>query len=568
MLLFALVVPAAVWFGILGNGNPVTKFDAKQIVVTPSQFSGGPTSGVTIRETVDVDFGLKGHHGYYRSIPNDFGVPTDVSASSPDADASLKVDSYDTYTNILIGDPYTTFTGQHRYVLTYTLPDALTTSKLNLDIIGYDEVLDTKRFDIVVAGIGLDQPECRTTASSGCELRPDGDVHRATIAPLRAGQGVTIRGSMTTIEQSAEVAAPPLPVRRDRQRMLALVGSFVGGLLAALGIYLLGRRLGRDEVGGSTAIDAAFPDGGQSTRLVTDDALAGLAATDVAPPPGVSPWQGAVALSEKVGSKTATAWFSELVAHEIVTLTNGTPATLTAGPKFADADPDVQERLTKVFDQFDNRTLELGTYNSEFASFWIHLIGRQDEFITASGWWTKFPPPKKPHYPRLLTVGVTLLAMALIAPLILLGQAFMASMTILAGVTITAMTAFTVYKPMLRARSAAGSAVTIRTEAFRKFLQASEGRHVEWAWQHGLLREYSAWAVALDAAKAWSAAVGASTVPPMEAVQYTSSLTVLDLWSTVDRSISPPASRSSSGSSIGGYSGGGGGGGGGSSGVW
>ena len=36
---------------------------------------------------------------------------------------------------------------------------------------------------------------------------------------------------------------------------------------------------------------------------------------------------------------------------------------------------------------------------------------------------------------------------------------------------------------------------------------------MQWAWDNGLLREYSAWAVALDAADAWERAIRASNIP-------------------------------------------------------
>ena len=72
------------------------------------------------------------------------------------------------------------------------------------------------------------------------------------------------------------------------------------------------------------------------------------------------------------------------------------------------------------------------------------------------------------------------------------------------------------YRTLLPVRSATGSAFALRAESFRRFLKASEGRHVEWAWKQGLLREYSAWAVALGAADAWERAMQASSVSPAE----------------------------------------------------
>ena len=69
------------------------------------------------------------------------------------------------------------------------------------------------------------------------------------------------------------------------------------------------------------------------------------------------------------------------------------------------------------------------------------------------------------------------------------------------------------YGSMVPSRTATGSALALRTESFRRFLASSEGKHVEWAWKHGVLREYSAWAVALGAADAWSQAISSSNIP-------------------------------------------------------
>jgi uncharacterized membrane protein len=126
-----------------------------------------------------------------------------------------------------------------------------------------------------------------------------------------------------------------------------------------------------------------------------------------------------------------------------------------------------------------------------------------------------------------------------------------------------------VYGVMLPARSATGSALTLRAESFRRFLAASEGKHVDWAWKQGLLREYSAWAVALGAADAWGKALENSNVPAPE-MNLASPLWVYSMGSSFASTSSAPSTSGGSGSSFSGFSGGsvGGGGGGGSSGSW
>jgi hypothetical protein len=133
---------------------------------------------------------------------------------------------------------------------------------------------------------------------------------------------------------------------------------------------------------------------------------------------------------------------------------------------------------------------------------------------------------------------------------------------IVVGIGVPSIVAALLYARMLAARSATGSALALRTESFRRFLDASEGRHVEWAWKNGLLREYSAWAVALGEAKAWGKALAASNVPE-PSLGPTNPLLVYSLGSSLSASHTAPSS-----SGGGGGAGGGGGGGGGSSGSW
>jgi uncharacterized membrane protein len=132
-----------------------------------------------------------------------------------------------------------------------------------------------------------------------------------------------------------------------------------------------------------------------------------------------------------------------------------------------------------------------------------------------------------------------------------------------------ALAALISYASLLPRRSASGSAAALKAESFRNFLEKSEGKHVEWAWKHGLLREYSAWAVALGAADAWGRAIAASAVPAAEVSANTMPLLLYSHAAAWHSTFTPPSSSGGGGSS-GGFSGGfsGGGGGGGSSGSW
>src|SRR3954470_6905883 len=141
--------------GVIGNSRQEL-FESKVVTVEPSG-----ADGVRIREVVDEDFGNQDRHGYERIIPTDFGEPTDIEASSPDANADIDVVAVAEGDRIRLGDPNTTVTGQHRYVLAYTLPNArLSSGQLALDIIAAGEELKTDRFAVVVRGLALASPTC------------------------------------------------------------------------------------------------------------------------------------------------------------------------------------------------------------------------------------------------------------------------------------------------------------------------------------------------------------------------------------------------------------------------
>ena len=561
-----LAAPALVGLGVLGGGVHPERFEAKQVVVTPAG------DGVRIREVVDHDFGHSARHGYERVIPNDFGAATDVVASSPDAPDELSVVDEGSQTRIRIGDPSVTVDGQHRYVLEYTLPAArLTSGQLALDIIGTDETLETGRFEVVLSGFDLGDPTCNVGSfgtSGGCTLVEGDGLYRAVIEPLRPGQGITVGGVIRATATPASVPEPALPERRDDERLPLAAGSAALGAAAAIGGFRYARRLGRNEVGGSTTADAAFANDDGPTRLVTDRELQGMATTEFEPPRGLRPWHGALLLNERVDNNSVSAWFSDQIAQEVISLTGEGNRTVVQGPKFAQAPQVVRERVQRMFAGGDQLTL--GSYVPELGLAWRAVDAEQRAFARESGWWKKFPPGSIPSFPASYTFGF-LAVLAAVAVGVWRGFLHAWPLAIGVSLLIPTLAARSAYHRLLPVRSAKGSAVALRAESFRRFLQASEGSHVDWAWKHGLLRDYSAWAVALGAAEAWGRAVAASAVPPPEVAAGTMPIWVYTnsaVWnSTMTK---PQPTGGGSGGGFGGFSGGsvGGGGGGGSSGSW
>jgi hypothetical protein len=565
---------------VIGSGNHDERFDAKVVSVQPVG-----ADGVRIREVVDEDFGSKDRHGYQRIIPTDFGEPIDIEASSPDADATVNLDSVADGLRIRLGDTEKTFSGQHRYVLSYTLPDALlSTGHLALDIIGTDETFETARFEVVVTGLELDDPRCNVGAqetSGGCTLARDGLVYRAVVSPLKAGQGITIGGTITGSDPVVELADPPLPKRRADDRLLLALATILLGLIAVGVVFVSARRKGRNEVFAGGAADAAYgslplPSGDAppraDVRMIPDSKMAELATIEFVPPKGIEPWQGAVLLSERFDRTTVAAWVSGLVAKDAITLTDDDGLTIHRGPKYDQLDADTKALVDQMLDHKDK--LRLGTYNANFGKAWSQVWTLERDGIAKSGWWKRLPPGSaRQGGSAIKFIGFVVVlffffgAGSLVSAL--LGSFRGKIPALIFAVIVPYFFAHFVYSVLLPARSATGSALALRAESFRRFLEASEGKHVDWAWKQGLLREYSAWAVALGAADAWGRALATSNVPAPE-MSLASPMWLYSMGPSFEMTRSAPSSSGSSGGGFSGFSGGsvGGGGGGGSSGSW
>ncbi|MGI9052877.1 MAG: DUF2207 family protein [Ilumatobacteraceae bacterium] len=598
--------------GVIGSPSRDERFESKQVVVAPAG-----DDGVRITETVDIDFGSEERRGYQRQIPVNFGVPIDVEASSPDAPDGVDVEVIGGEARIRVGDPDVTLTGQHRYVLAYTLPDArLSSGDLALNIIDNEETLETQRFEVVVTGMQLDDVLCNVGAfgaEGGCELRSVADgTYRAAISPLAAGDGITVGATIVELTVPANVVAPQLPPREvDDDRLPVAISMVPLGLASGGAVFLWSRRRGRNEVFAGGAADAAYgtttsrppPSGmplpppstatplpaprsnpptttttkggeARAVRLVTDDKLADLATIEFVPPTGIQPWQGAVLLGERIDDENVGAWFSGLAAREVLTFEReghepgAGDVVLRGGPRYDTASPDERTVLDPLFAGRESITLD--SYDKQFAAAWREVRALEARSIAASGWWSSDPPKATAGGPSLIlfvVLGIWVLIGAGSVLGAILGVFSSPLGAILFGIVLPAVAALAAYRTLLRVRSATGSALALRTESFRRFLAASEGRHVEWAWTHGLVREYSAWAVALGAASAWERALQASSVPPVEYVN--GPLLVYSMGPSFSSAHTAPSSSGSAGSS-GGFTGGsvGGGGGGGSSGSW
>lgn len=563
------------------------RFDAKTLVVEPAG-----ERGVRITEYVDIDFGSAERRGYRRLIPNDLGVPTDIVAAAPDAADDLTVIPLGDETEIRIGDPDRTWRGQHRYELAYTLPDAYAPAAgepyLFLDIVAPVELgegdAETGRFEVIVTGFELSDTHCdvgRAEAEGGCELTDAGDgTYRVVLEPLAEDDGLTIGGVIDATTDPTPIETPPIPDRRgEPDRGLVALGFAGLGIAAAVPVNRWARHRGRNEVYAGGAAAAAYgslpPPGSDAgpppVTMVPDDEMGDLATIEFVPPKGLAPWEAAVLLRERVDDDTVEAWLSGLVGREALAIEESDKhLELSSGPRrdeLPEPDAGLLRRILALGDPYTT-----GTYDPKFASAWKAIQRSQAERIAATGWWKHLPPGaglgvRTSGSPfGLIMIAIFVLVWAGSGVTALLGAFSGWWLAIAIGLGFPALVAYFVYRALLPVRSAHGSALALRTESFRRFLHASEARHVEWAWSNGLLREYSAWAVALGEADAWSRALERANVPAPARVAA-GPIAVHTMGSSINSSRTAPSS-SGSGGGGGGGGGVGGGGGGGSSGSW
>ena len=348
--------------------------------------------------------------------------------------------------------------------------------------------------------------------------------------------------------------------------MLRPAGAAVASGLAAAAVSArLVRRWGRERVGAGGVADAAWASGGGGgdadvEHVLVDAAeLETMATTEFAPPSGISAAQGGVVLAEAVRPEHKVAWLIEAAITGSVDLVeeDGRAVRLV---RRGDAPPAMRGPLDTAF---DGRTeIELGTYDPRFAAGWTQVGNALEGWERESGLWDDTADRRR-------TITRALGGLASLAGLVgvAMGGALSSRvgssglfLVVAAAAIGGAGLAAAVRGWELRVRTPQGSGLYLRIESFRRFLAGSEAHHAEAAAARGVLREYTAWAVALGEVDRWSRAVAASTAIPQQAGLGYAYMAPMLISSTSSTATAPSSSGGGGGGSVGGGGGGGGGG--------
>jgi Predicted membrane protein (DUF2207) len=289
--------------------------------------------------------------------------------------------------------------------------------------------------------------------------------------------------------------------------------------------------------------------------------LAEMATTEFAPPPGISPSHGGIVLREEVRQEHKVAWLVQLAIEGVIDIDDDSIRYVGA----ATASPDEQRVVDLIFAR--EGEIRLGTYDSDFASGWSELSRGLEAWRESSGLWDRRGDQRRTAARVLGIVAVVVgLAGAVLGGVAAtrVGAPGLVA-TLAGGVLAGAGLAAALGAWELHVRTPLGSALWLRIESFRRFLAGSEAYHAEEAAKRGVLREYTAWALALGEIDRWSNAVAAAAIPPDVAGVSYAYIGPMLMLSTISTAAAPSSSGGGGGSFGGGGVGGGAGGGGGGS---
>jgi hypothetical protein len=556
-----LVVGGAAAAGAaLGDGERITAMWAGAEV--------GAGGDARIVEAIDWDFGPTAHHGIFRDVP---GLQPDapVSVSSATAPADVALSGSSQQTRIRIGDPDRTISGRHRYVIGYPLAGVAPGGRLAWDAVGTSWPVEVAGVEVhVVAPFELMDARCVQGAAGDttpCDVgQPEPGHLVARVDALVPNEGVTLYANAgRRLAAAPALPAPPsgAPADPGTGVLLPALLAVLAALGAAAATSRLLRLAGRERVATGGAADAAWGGSGGQVR-VDADKLASLATVEFVPPAELTPAQGGVVLAEAVRDEHKVAWLIGAAIDGYVDL-EGNRATVTL-VRLPRRDGSTSYTLDTAFD--GRERLLLGTYDKAFAKAWKSVGGELKAWQRSSGLWD---PAGEQRRLLALVLGVVLALAGLVvagvggAAANRWGPAWLALVAFgapLAGAGLAA----AVRAWELRVRTVAGSGLWLRVESFRRFLAASEAHHADEAAKRGVLREYTAWAVAVGEIDRWSRVVAASgAARDPEAVRY--AVLAPSLYSAASATSTEPSSSNGGGGGGGGSVGGGAGGGGGGS---
>jgi hypothetical protein len=546
-------------------------------------------------ETIIYDFGTYQRHGIYRDLTlrqhcndrYDRVYPLhDVTVESETAPDQYKIEDLPDGKRIKIGDPDSTITGEHTYVVRYTLDGTLNGfpdhDELYWNVIGDGWTVQINDIDVAVQTPGdVTRVACyagETGSRAACAKAGIGPRGGAVFEqPYLYG----LQGLSVVVAFPPGLVPEPAAVLDERwalDRAFSLTPLTVGGA-AALMVMCLGGwgmltfAVGRDRQAVGSPTDVAFatdPTGGTPVPLF-DDAVTPV---EFVPPDNIRPAQLALLLHEKVGANDISATIVDLAVRGYLRIDeNGKDYRLVR------LRPDATGLLdyeAKLFDALVPPHLpykDLSDHEDTFATTFNAVISDVYDDGMGRSWYRRRPDHARTAWRSFGCLGF-LVACGLLAVAVVFTHEALLAVPLVVGSLLLFFSA-----GKMPARTPVGTGLTRRAQGFEIFLRDSEAPRARWAEQRNIFSEYLPYAIALGCADRWAktfeplgteATAGAHWYVGSHPFSTSDFATSSSAFASEARSTltSTPASSGSSGFSGGGgggFSGGGGGGGGGGS---
>ncbi len=603
---------AACLFALLSPALPASAAGAESVVSYAETITLDTTGRATVVLDLTMDFGDNGRHGPFLHVMTRQGYDTtkdrvyrisDVTATSPDAPASVQVTDLGAQLDLRIGDADTTVSGVHTYRIGYVV----------------DGWVNPAGFAFPSGA--LDHDELYLNATGDQWDMPLNDVSVTVVGPAPVTRATCFAGSAGAASPCDGAPAPGASVTYTQRSLqpgeqLTVVAAFPAGAFAGANVYTVDASTGTGPatrnpftpnpwnvglaglvalIGSGLTIRRARQQGRDQAYLGLTPGLSPVAGADGAvgarqrapvtvqftPPQGLHPGQLGTLVDETADTRDVTSTIVDLAVRgylliEQLTEPNKDWRLVWTGKDPAGLLPYEAVLVSQLFRGAQQTTLsELRT---TFSADLKRIQGLLYEDVTDRGWFRSNPQTARGRWAgrgiALIVAGGLLTAV--------LAQATSFAPVGLGLVAVGLVTLVTT--GMAPARTAAGSAVLAQAQGFRLYLATAEAEQLRFEEGEDLFSRYLPFAIAFDLTQRWArvfadlAARGTELPTPS---WYLGSWGYGGFWAsagTLDRDLAgftsaadsavsapTPGSSGSSGFGGGGFSGGGGGGGGGGS---
>jgi uncharacterized membrane protein YgcG len=594
-----LLALIAVTLVLLTGSQRVGAQSAERITDYRTTIAIQKDGSLEITEVIAYDFGSNERHGIFRDIPTRFKFDekhdrvypltlVSVTADPPSTPTDTKVSTVENATRIRIGDPDTTVTGQHTYVITYDVKGALNGfpdhDELFWNAIGTDFSVPIEHGSaIVTAPADITAVTC-FAGPQGSSLpcsssNVDGSTARFTQDGLGPFSGLTV-----VVALPKGTVPTPAPILDERLTFQTgfdpapgkiATGAVIG--IAGIVALVMVLRRGRDRRFVGSATDQAF---GNATGDEEAVPLRGRTSGPVEfePPDGIRPGQLGTLIDEQANLLDVTATIIDLAVRGFILIQevpgeghrHNTDYRLTdLGKGRAELRPYEVLLLDSLFET--GSVVELSDLKYKFSAKLTKLRNALYDDSIDKGWFSR-----RPDHVRLLWrgIGFAVLVVGGFLTFVAFGLHWgLAAIPVpIIGLLLV------IFAGKMPRRTPKGTAMYSRIEGFKQIFDMGQGVREQFAERQNIFSEYLPFAIVYGCTKKWAEAFEGldaqvtqststwySASHPFTALAFASSIDDFSTTATGTLYASTPSSSGGSGFGGGGFSGGGGGGGGGGS---